>query len=117
MFVRTTCSSDEPARSSAAPMISRQSRACSYAPSGGGEPSAGIGAVPATCTRSPATTARENPATPSYGELPEMSLRRIGASLCPVRNLLYRPGVPVRIAEEDEPSPREVLDVAHLDTA
>ena len=60
-------------------MIPRQRVACSYAPSGVGEPSGGIGAVPATCTRSPATTARENPATPSYGEWPVISLRSIGA--------------------------------------
>src|SRR5262245_38931145 len=56
-------------------MIRRQSFACSYGPSGGGEPSAGIGAVPATCTRSPATTAREKPTTGSYGECPEMRRR------------------------------------------
>ena len=74
MFVRTTCSSPEPARSSASPMIRRQSAACSYASSGTGEPSGGIGAVPATWTRSPATTAREKPATPSYGEWPLISL-------------------------------------------
>jgi hypothetical protein len=46
-----------------------------YAPSGGGEPSDGIGAVPATWTRSPTTTAREKPATASYGECPVISLR------------------------------------------
>ena len=40
----------------------------------GGAPSGGIGAVPATCTRSPTTTARENPATPSYGEWPVIEL-------------------------------------------
>jgi CubicO group peptidase (beta-lactamase class C family) len=60
-------------------MILRQSAACSYALSGGGEPSGGIGAVPETWTRSPATTARENPATPSYGEWPVTILRSIGA--------------------------------------
>ena len=42
-----------------------------------GEPSGGIGAVPATCTLEPTTTARENPATPSNGECPEMRRRSI----------------------------------------
>ena len=73
--VRTTSSTDEPARSSASAMIARQSRACSYALSGVGEPSAGIGAVPATCTVEPTTTAREKPATASNGEWPEMRRR------------------------------------------
>ena len=62
--------------SSASPTSSRQSRICSYAPSGG-SPSLGIGAVPATWTVRPATTARENPATELVGRVPRMRRRSI----------------------------------------
>src|SRR5580698_8177966 len=70
MRVRITCSRLEPALPSASPIRSRHSLACAYGPAGGGDPSAAIGAVPATRTRSPHTTAREKPNTPSYGECP-----------------------------------------------
>src|SRR4051794_34183721 len=56
-------------------MISRQRRACSYAPAGGSLPSAGIGAVPDTCTCPPTTTAREYPTWASIGAWPEMVRR------------------------------------------
>jgi CubicO group peptidase (beta-lactamase class C family) len=75
--VRTTFSGFAPASARAATMISRQRRACSYASSGGGAPSGMTGAVPATCTWGPVTTAREKPATGSYGEPEEMRRRRI----------------------------------------
>src|SRR5438093_12654709 len=75
MRVRTTSSGRAPASASAPTMISRQRRACSYAPAGGGPPSGITGAVPATCTCLPATTAREKPAVNSYGEPEEMRRR------------------------------------------
>jgi CubicO group peptidase (beta-lactamase class C family) len=65
-------------------MIVRQRRACSYASlSGGGAPSGMTGAVPATCTWRPATTAREKPATGSYGEPEEIRRRAIPSSIAP----------------------------------
>ena len=73
--VRTTCSGPAPASRSAARMISRQRRACSYAPARPTRPRGGIGAVPATCTCRPATNARENPISGSNGE-PDEILRR-----------------------------------------
>ena len=72
MRVRTTCSRVVPALARASPIRSRQSLAWAYGPGGGGPPPGGTGAVPATRTRLPATMARENPNTGSYGECPLM---------------------------------------------
>src|SRR5262245_32815275 len=58
-------------------MISRQRRAWSAAPVGGSAPSGMTETVPATKTRSPARTARENPTTGSYGEPEEMRRRSV----------------------------------------
>ena len=41
----------------------------------------GIGAVPETCTVLPTTTARENPATGSNGECPEIKRRSISTQV------------------------------------
>src|SRR5579859_2356974 len=68
--VRTTLVRSAPALPSASLISARHSFAWPYASAGGAEPSAGMGAVPATTTRLPATTARENPNSASYGECP-----------------------------------------------
>src|SRR4051812_18606289 len=49
------------------------------------------------------------------GQSPDSHLARCAS--VPRWDLLHRPAVAVRVAEEDEPSPREVLDVADLHPA
>ena len=101
---------------SASAMIERQSRACSYALSGVGEPSGGIGAVPATWTVEPTTTAREYPAIGSNGECPEIRRRSIvgvvslieRGSSAPDRRL----GRPVRRCRSDRAPARRSRPVA-----
>lgn len=61
MRVRMTWSRSVPALDRASAIRSMHSRAWAYGSGGGGPPSGGTGAVPATRTRSPDTTAREKP--------------------------------------------------------
>jgi signal transduction histidine kinase len=72
--VRTTSANPVPSSESAAPMISKQRRACALA-SCGQLPSGQIGAVPATNMRSPTRTARLKPIVVSNGEPEDTSLR------------------------------------------
>jgi len=61
-------------------MMSRQ-RVAWASGSGSTDPSGQIGAEPLTITRSPTTTARQNPITGSNGDPEEMLVRPIRASI------------------------------------
>ena len=72
--VRTTSAKPAPSSERAAPAISKQRRAWSFA-SSGQLPSGQIGAVPDTTMRSPTRTARLKPIVSSNGEPEDTSLR------------------------------------------